>query len=407
MKVPFYIAKRYLFSKKSKNIINIISGISVFGIFISTCAMIIVLSGFNGIEELVEKLYSSFDADIRITRSEGKTFDFHEVSKDDVLKIEGVDAITEVIEEITMIKHEDRWITATMKGVEDSYLSICHLDSVLTEGEAKLQEDGFNKAIIGIGLQNKVQVTSDPRYHDYLTVYGLLRDEKISKNNTDAFKPEMISVGGVFAINPEFDNTYFLVPIQFAKNLLEYENDITAYEISVKSEFTNKQVKEEIQKLVGNKFQVKTRYEQNELVFKTNETEKWMVFLILGFILLLSTFNIIASLTMLILDKKKDIETLISMGATRQFILKVFFLEGVFINLLGGIIGISIGLLIAWLQLTFHFVTLDNSVIPYWPVSIHFSDVVMVFGTVVLIGIGSSYIPVSYLIKRHFKKQFN
>ena len=407
MKVPFYIAKRYLFSKKSKNIINIISGISVFGIFISTCAMIIVLSGFNGIEELVEKLYSSFDADIRITRSEGKTFDFHEISKEDILKIEGVDAITEVIEEITMIKHEDRWITATMKGVEDSYLSICHLDSVLTEGEAKLQDDGFNKAIIGIGLQNKVQVTSDPRYHDYLTVYGLLRDEKFSKNNTDAFKPEMISVGGVFAINPEFDNTYFLVPIQFAKNLLEYENDITAYEISVKSEFTNKQVKEEIQKLVGDTFQVKTRYEQNELVFKTNETEKWMVFLILGFILLLSTFNIIASLTMLILDKKKDIETLISMGATRQFILKVFFLEGVFINLIGGIIGISIGLLIAWLQLTFHFVTLDNSVIPYWPVSIHFSDVVMIFGTVVLIGIGSSYIPVSYLIKRHFKKQFN
>lgn len=407
MKVPFYIAKRYLFSKKSKNIINIISGISVFGIFISTCAMIIVLSGFNGIEELVEKLYSSFDADIRITKTEGKTFDFREISKEEILKIEGVDAITKVIEEITMIKHEDRWITATMKGVEDSYLSICNLDSVLTEGETKLQEEGLNKAIIGIGLQNKIQVTSDPRYHDYLTVYGLLRDEKISKNNPDAFKPEMISVGGVFAINPEFDNTYFLVPIQFAKNLLEYENDITAYEISVKNGFTNKQVKEEIQKVVGNKFEVKTRYEQNELVFKTNETEKWMVFLILGFILLLSTFNIIASLTMLILDKKKDIETLISMGATRPFVLKVFFLEGVFINLLGGIIGISVGLLIAWLQLTFHFVTLDDSVIPYWPVSVHFSDVLMVFGTVVLIGIGSSYIPVSYLIKRHFKKQFN
>jgi len=407
LKVPFYIAKRYLFSKKSKNIINIISGISVFGIFISTCAMIIVLSGFNGIEELVEKLYSSFDADIRITKTEGKTFDFREISKEEILKIEGVDAITKVIEEITMIKHEDRWITATMKGVEDSYLSICNLDSVLTEGETKLQEEGLNKAIIGIGLQNKIQVTSDPRYHDYLTVYGLLRDEKISKNNPDAFKPEMISVGGVFAINPEFDNTYFLVPIQFAKNLLEYENDITAYEISVKNGFTNKQVKEEIQKVVGNKFEVKTRYEQNELVFKTNETEKWMVFLILGFILLLSTFNIIASLTMLILDKKKDIETLISMGATRPFVLKVFFLEGVFINLLGGIIGISVGLLIAWLQLTFHFVTLDDSVIPYWPVSVHFSDVLMVFGTVVLIGIGSSYIPVSYLIKRHFKKQFN
>jgi len=369
--------------------------------------MVIVLSGFNGIEELVEKLYSSFDADIRITKVEGKTFDFNEIPKDELLKIEGVDAITQVIEEITMIKHEDRWITATMKGVEDSYLSICRLDSVLTEGEPLLQADGFNRTIIGIGLQNKTQVTSDPRYHDYLTVYGLLRDEKLSKNNTEAFKPEMISVGGVFAINPEFDNTYFLVPIQFARNLLEYDNDITAYEIGVKKGFTNKSIKEEIQLIVGDKFEVKTRYEQNELIFKTNETEKWMVFLILGFILLLSTFNIIASLTMLILDKKKDIETMISMGATRQFVRKVFFLEGVFINLLGGFIGISIGILIAWLQLKFHFVKLDNSVIPYWPVSIHFTDILMVFGTVVIIGICSSYLPVSYLINRHFKKQFN
>lgn len=369
--------------------------------------MVIVLSGFNGIEELVEKLYSSFDADIRITKVEGKTFDFTEVSKDDLLKIEGVYAVTEVIEEITMIKHEDRWITATMKGVEDSYMSICGLDSVLTEGEAILNEDGFNKTIIGIGLQNKIQVTSDPRYHDYLTVYGLLRNEKISKNNTDAFKPEMIGVGGVFAINPEFDNTYFLVPIQFARNLLEYENDITAYEIGVEKNVDNKLVKEKIQQLIGDEFNVKTRYEQNELVFKTNETEKWMVFLILGFILLLSTFNIIASLTMLILDKKKDIETLISMGATQQFTKQVFFLEGLFINLLGGLIGISVGLLVAWLQIKFHFVTLDNSVIPYWPVSIHFSDVIMIFGTVVFIGVCSSYIPVSYLIKRHFKEKFN
>jgi len=369
--------------------------------------MVVVLSGFNGIEELVEKLYSSFDADIRITKTEGKTFDFNDISKDKLLQIEGVDAVTKVIEEITMIKHEDRWITATMKGVEESYLSICRLDSVLTEGEALLDVDGFNRTIIGIGLQNKIQVTSDPRYHDYLTVYGLLRDEKLSKNNMDAFKPEMISVGGVFAINPEFDNTYFLVPIQFASNLLEYENDITAYEVGVKSDFSNKQIKNEIQQVVGDQFEVKTRYEQNELVFKTNETEKWMVFLILGFILLLSTFNIIASLTMLILDKRKDIETLISIGATRQFVRRVFFLEGVFINLIGGVIGISAGLLIAWLQLKFHFVTLDNSVIPYWPVSIHFSDVLMVFGTVVIIGIISSYIPVSYLINRHFKKQFN
>lgn len=369
--------------------------------------MVIVLSGFNGIENLVEELYGSFDADIRIEKLEGKSFSNNTITKSSLLEIEGVSAVTEVIEEITMIKNDNLWATATMKGVEDEYLQICNLDSVLSEGNAVLKEDGFDKTIIGIGLQNKLQVSSDPRYHDYITVYGLLRSKKLSVNKKDAFKPEMISMGGVFAINPDFDHSYFLVPISFARNLLEYNDQISAYEIGISDQYDVSLVKQEIAQLTGEDFSVKTRYEQNELIFKTNETEKWMVFLILGFILLLSTFNIIASLTMLILDKKKDISTLISLGATTNFIQRIFFFEGLFINLLGGILGISIGLLICWLQIEFHFVQLENSVIAYWPVQINFSDILMIFFTILIIGGVSSSLPVVYLVRRHFNKKFN
>lgn len=369
--------------------------------------MVIVMSGFNGIENLVEGLYSSFDADIRIEKKEGKTFSNSLIDHEALSNIGGVFAFTEVIEEITMIKNEDLWATATMKGVENTYFTFCSLDSVLTEGYASVYEDEFPKTIIGVGLQNKLQVSSNPVYHDYITVYGLLRSQKLSINKKDAFKPEMISVGGVFAINPEFDNTYFLVPLRFARNLLEYNNQISAIEIGINSDADVKSVKSEIQNLIGNEFEIKTRYEQNELIFKTNETEKWMVFLILGFILLLSTFNIIASLTMLILDKKQDINTLISLGATTTFIKRVFFFEGLFINLLGGIIGILVGLVISWLQYKFHFVQLENSVIAYWPVAINIGDILMILFTVVTIGIISSSLPVFYLVRKHFKHKFN
>ncbi len=406
MNTPFYIARRYIFSKKSHSVINIIAAISSFGIFVSTTAMIIVLSGFNGIENLVEDLYSSFDADIKITVVEGKTFPKNEALEKELLAIEGVDHITQVIEEITMIKHEERWITATMKGVEDSYLDICNLRDVLYEGSARLNEDGFYKTVMGIGLASSLQTTSDPRYHDYITVYGLLRDEKITRTNQDAFKPELISVGGIFTINPEFDNNYFLVPIEFSRSLLEYGNDITAYELGLDKSYSADQIKNQIQAIVGSDFEVKTRYEQNEMIFKTNETEKWMVFLILGFILLLSTFNIIASLTMLIFDKKQDIKTLISMGADTKLIKRIFFLEGFFINVIGGIAGILVGLGIAALQIQFHFVKLENSVIDYWPVKIEMYDVVMIFLTVLIIGIVSSMVPVNILVRRHFKDYF-
>jgi len=367
--------------------------------------MVIVLSAFNGIEGLVENLFSSFDPSIKITIREGKTFEDDAISINELKSINGVENVAKVIEEITMLKHGEQWITATLKGVDSNFFDVCKISTAMIEGEAILNRDGFENTIIGLGIQNKLQVTSDPRYSNSVTAYGLLRHKKLSKNNKKAFKPLMLTVSGVFSINPEFDNQ-LITSLNYAKNLFEYGNAITALEIGVSDKVDVNLVKKEIINQIGEQYLVKTRYEQNELIFKTNETEKWMVFLILGFILVLSTFNIIASISMLLFDKQKDIKTLISMGATKQLIQRIFFLEGLFINLLGGIIGISVGLIVAFLQVKYHFVELQNSVIDYWPVEIKFDDIVLVLVTVVSIGLLSSYLPVKYLIRKQFSDSF-
>ncbi len=380
--------------------------ISVFGIFVSTTAMVIVLSAFNGIEGLVEDLFSSFDPSIKITIREGKTFEDDAININELKSIAGVESVAKVIEEITMLKHGEQWITATLKGVDSNFFDVCNITNALTEGDAILNSEGFENTIIGLGIQNKLQVTSDPRYSNSVTAYGLLRHKKLSKNNKKAFKPLMLTVSGVFSINPEFDNQYMITSLNYAKNLFEYGNAITALEISISDKVDADLTKKRIIEQIGDKYLVKTRYEQNELIFKTNETEKWMVFLILGFILVLSTFNIIASISMLLFDKQKDIKTLISMGATKQMIQRIFFLEGLFINLLGGLLGILVGLIVAYLQVKYHFVALQNSVIDYWPVEIKLDDILLVLTTVVAIGLLSSYLPVKYLIRKQFSDSF-
>jgi len=368
--------------------------------------MVIVLSAFNGIEGLVEDLFSSFDPSIKITIRTGKTFEDDAINLNQLKSVKGVENVAKVIEEVTMLKHGEQWITATLKGVDSNFFDVCNISNAMTEGNAILYKDGFENTIIGLGIQNKLQVTSDPRYSNSVTAYGLLRHKKLSKNNKKAFKPLILTVSGVFSINPEFDNQYMITSLNYAKNLFEYGNAITALEISLSDNVDANSVKKEIEKQIGNQYLVKTRYEQNELIFKTNETEKWMVFLILGFILILSTFNIIASISMLLFDKQKDIKTLISMGATKQLIQQIFFLEGLFINLLGGILGILTGLFIAFLQVRYHFVELQNSVIDYWPVEIKLDDILLVLTTVVTIGLLSSYLPVKYLIRKQFSDSF-
>lgn len=404
MKTTFYIARRYFFSRKSKSVINITSAISVLGIFISTAAMIIVLSGFNGIEDLVKELYSHFDPDITFSPAYGKSYHRDEVNFDALMELDEVECAYPVIEEITMVKHDEQYMFATMKGVGADFFKSGLLDKAIFEGEGVISD--YNSSILGYGVQGKLQVASDDMYDNKIKVFGLLRTEKASKNNQDAFKSQTAYVRGVFSVNPEFDNQYFLVSLDFASDILEYENDYSKFEVKLAEDVDAFEAKQKILSILGNGFTGKTRYELNEIIFKTNETEKWMVFLILGFIMIISTFNIIASLSMLILDKQKDIKTLISLGATQKMIKQIFILEGLMINFIGAILGGLVGFVVCWAQINFHFVTMENSVTEYWPVIVKWQDVIMIFSTVLVIGLVSSYVPVNYLVRRHFSQMF-
>lgn len=327
-----------------------------------------------------------------------------EVDFEELKSIEEVEYVYPVIEEITMIKHDDQYIFATMKGVGDDFFKSGLLTNSIYDGKGVISD--YNSVIMGYGVQGKLLVAANDMYDNKVKVYGLLRTEKASKNNQDAFKSQDGYVRGVFSVNPEFDNQYFLVSIDFAQELLEYENDYSKFEVKLKEGADAFEVKDKILSLTGSQFVGKTRYELNEIVFKTNETEKWMVFLILGFIMIISTFNIIASLSMLILDKQKDIKTLISLGATEKMIKQIFILEGLMINFIGAFLGGLVGFVVCWAQIEFHFVKMENSVTDYWPVIVKWQDLIMIFSTVVVIGFVSSYIPVNYLIKRHFSQMF-
>ncbi|MFT5601776.1 MAG: lipoprotein-releasing system permease protein [Flavobacteriales bacterium] len=403
MKTALYIARRYFFSKKSQNVINITSAISVLGIFISTAAMIIVMSGLNGIVQLIETVYDSFDPDIELHPSVGKTFDTRNVNWEEIRDVEGVEYAYSTIEEITMVQYNENYAFATMKGVDLDFYQTDLISKDKFMGRM-IPNEGEEMSILGRGVYDQLRVS----FADFekLTVYGLLRDEKLKVNNASAFKPETIYVEGVFDINPEFNNKYFIVPMSFANRLLEYESSRTKIEIVVVEGADQNRIKEQVLEIVGSGFEGRTRYEQNELIFKTNEAEKWMVFLILGFIMLISTFNIIASLTMLIIDKKKDIKTLISLGADRNMIKQIFVLQGLMINFLGAFLGVVVGFIVCWGQIKFHWIKMENSIVDYWPVDIVISDIMVILATVVVIGVLSSYLPVRYLVKKHFSSMF-
>ena len=402
-----FIAKRYLLSKNSKSIINVISLISIVGVFVSSCAMVIVLSGFNGLENLVEKIYNQHESDLTISPIKGKTFYDSDSIIQKLTTIEQIGFTSKIIEEVAMIKHGEKWTTAIMKGAERSYSKITNLDSSIIDGNGDFYSTFVSGSIIGVGIQNQLQVSCDDRFDNTITVYGLLRNKKLSTQNKNFFNPKRISVRGVFNITPEFDNNYFIVSLDFARDLLDYTNELSAIEIGLKKEANLELVKKQIERLVGVDFQVKTKFEKNELLFKTNAAEKWMVFMILLFIFILSTFNIIASLTMLMFDKKRDISTLIALGATKKLIQSIFFKEGLYINLIGGMSGIILGAFICMAQYHFKLIQLENSIIDYWPVEVEATDLFYVLLVLLGIGIIASYLPTSFILRKHFKTYFN
>ncbi len=389
-----------MISKKSHNIINIISWISVGGIGIGTMALIIVLSAFNGLETLVEDLYASFDPDLKITIVDGKTFNADEFPKDKILAIPEVEFINASLEEVALIKYEDKQTIATIKGVENSFYLMSGMDSLLIEGVINHDKESNNNIVLGWGIADKLALFIS-NSSNQISVIVPKRGNKKGLSPESEFNKRIAYASGIFSVNPDFDTKYVLANLGFVQQLLKHENRISSIELGIKKGSDWKQVKSKVQQAIGEKYKVETRYEMNELVYKTNKTEKWITFLILSFILVIASFNIIGSLTMLIIDKKKDVWILKTMGTSKSDIRKIFFAEGMLINLLGAISGMALGAFVCWLQIQFGLLRLDGGVVDFYPIELNISDFVNVSAIVIIIGILASWYPVRILTKRH------
>jgi len=405
LNLPFHIAKRYLFSKKKQNVINIISLISVIGVTIGTMALVIVLSAFNGFDGLIRDLFGSFDPDLKILPTKGKTF-VPDSAFEQIRTMENVVFYSEVLEENALLKYGNRQRPAIVKGVDDEFTLMTGIDTMMVEGSFVLNRPKHQFAVLGYGVALNLGVGLT--FVDPIKFYVPKRTAKLGQNPMDAFTTEYLYPSGYFTIQQDFDSKYVLVPLDFARKLFSYTNEVSAIELSVKNQNEIEHVKDQVQALLGNDFVVKNRFELHDVLFKMMQSEKMAIFVILAFILIIASFNVIGSLTMLILDKKQDIATLRSMGADQKTIQKVFLIEGWLISVSGAAIGVLLGVVICFLQIKFGFITLPGGgefIVNSYPVDVHFTDIFIIFTTVVLIGYVASRFPVRYITK-HFL-QFN
>lgn len=394
--VPFFIAKRYLVSKKSHNAINIISGISVGGICIGTMALVIVLSGFNGLSALVQSLYNSFDADIEITIKKGKTFEVDRPEIQQIKDIQGIAYFTEVMEGNALLKYNDKQSIAIIKGVSPDFQKMSGFDTLVREGSFDISK---NSIILGKGLAYTLQATTNNLFTP-LSIYAPKRGNVNSINPEDGLNELKCYPSGLFSISDEFDNQYVIMNINKARELLDYRNEVTSIELGVKKGSNVEQIQAAIVQLLGDAYTVKNRQQQNEVLYKTLKSEKLWVFIILVFILIIATFNVIGSLTMLIIEKKKDISILSSMGADMLMIRRIFLFEGMLITIIGAASGLLLGLLICWLQITFHVVKFSEGyVVDAYPMKIQSNDILIISGAVMLIGLFAAWYPVRVFTK--------
>ncbi|MDX2171548.1 MAG: FtsX-like permease family protein [Bacteroidota bacterium] len=399
MNISFYIAKRYLVSKKSNNAINIISWISVIAIAITTGALIVILSAMNGLTSTVASLYNTLEPDLKITATKGKFFEANAQLISDIKNTEGVKIISQTLTDKVLIKNGDKQTLVTIKGVDDEFNKLTKIDSVMVDGNYGLSDTSlFNKIILGKGIADQLQINIR-EYVSELSLFSPTKGKSSSLNPEDNLNQLYASPCGLFSINDEFDYQYAFVSLTTAKKLFDEANKITAIEIACDPN-KSENIQKKLQEKLGDNFLVKNRFQLNDVLFKTLQTEKLATFIILAFILVIATFNIIGALTMLIIEKRKDIKTLYCMGASIQLIRNIFMREGFLITGIGAGIGLILGLLVCWLQIQFHLVKFGNEfVIPYYPIEIQFNDFVWLFGLIMLIGFFAALYPVRVFTK--------
>ena len=393
------IAVRYLFSKKSHSAINAISIVSVCGVAIATMAMICTLSVYNGFEELITTLYSELDPQIEVRSKSGKTLqtDASEIEK--LIYIDGVDAVTPVIEDNALALFAGKQQPVTIKGVPQNYSSVNGIDKALIDGET-LFSDSLT-AVIGVGVSNTLMVA--PYFQSPIYLYAPKRKGKVNMvNPATSFNTSTVYCTGVFSISqPEYDDKLVYVPISIAKGLFDYTTEATLLEIKVNDETAVERVKTEMENLLGENYQVKNRIEQKSEAFSMMAIEKWVTFFMLIFVLVISAFNIVSSVSMLIIDKSNNIKTLHNIGATNILITKIFFYQGVLISFIGAIIGVVFGLTLSLVQQHYGLLRMGaNFIVEYYPVKVVWSDIFIVIAVVVLVGVLIAWYPVKYINSR-------
>lgn len=378
------------------------------GVTIGTMALIIILSVFNGFESLVISLFNSFDPDLKIEKVEGKTFTTGDLPADEIAAIPGVIRYTEVVEEHALLKYRSNQYIATLKGVTQDFVSKRVLDTMLIDGEMVLLKGTQSQAILGLGVAYYLGIQLNDPFNS-ITVYVPRRTKKTLGQLEDAFNSDQLNPAGVFSIQQDFDARYVIVPIDFMRNILEFSDEVTSIEIGLAPDSDREMIQERISRLVGDSFKVRNRFQQQELLYKVMKSEKLAIFLILSFVLFIATFNIIGSLSMLIIDKKKDIAVLQSMGADPPLIKRIFMAEGMLISLSGAILGLMLGGLVCWLQWQFGLVPLEGGsesfIIDAYPVEMQVTDFVYVFLTVFIIGLLAAWYPVRQISTKYLHQK--
>lgn len=411
MNFPFYIAKRYLFSKKSHNAINVISGVSVCGVALATLALICTLSVFNGFQDLVTTMFTAFDPELKITAVNGKVFDGQDERILALRDLPEVEVFSESLEDNAMVQYKGRQAMVVIKGVEDNFNQLTAIDSILYgRGELVLHDEVVDYVIPGVELVSTLG--TGIRFLDPLEVYAPKRGSKINvANPSSSFQSSYLhSSGLVFAVNQQkYDASYMLTSLSFARDLFQYDTEVSSIDLKLKEGSHLYKVQEDISRRLGDEFRVQNRYEQQQDTFRIMEVEKLISYLFLSFILLIACFNVIGSLSMLIIDKRADVLTLRNLGADDGIITRVFMFEGCLISFMGALVGVVLGLTLCFIQQEFGVIALGSGasagafVVDAYPVSVHWQDVILILITVLVVGFLSVLYPVRYLSRRLLK----
>lgn len=406
MNFPFYIARRYLFSKKSTHVINIISGVCVVGVAVATMALVVTLSVFNGFHDLVASLLTAFDPQLKVVPVEGKTAPADDPVLTKIRQLPQVDVATECVEDQALAMYEGRQVMIKVKGVDDNFSELTHIGDILYgDGEFSLHAANLQYAVVGIRVAENLGMTAN--WGGQLKVFAPKREGQLDMMNpTEGFvEDSLISPGVVFSVRQaRYDRDYILTSISFARNLFGQQGRLSQLELRLKQGSDLDKVKAEMQEIAGQKYRVLDRMEQQEDTFRIMKIEKFIAYIFLTFILVVACFNIIGSLSMLIIDKKNDVLTLRNMGASDKQITQIFLFEGRMISAIGAVVGILLGLLLCWLQQTYGIVALGQSsgsfVVDAYPVSVHPEDIAIIFITVLAVGFIAVWYPVRYFAKR-------